>query len=65
MAGQEKYRSNGPLISEPQWDALLRENGFSGLDLCLQDYPGEPAHTSKRYSCGKTLHVQAKIDQIA
>ena len=47
VVGQEKDRQDGPRISEPQWDAVLRDSGFSGLDLCVQDYPGKPTHSSK------------------
>ncbi|KAL8964582.1 MAG: hypothetical protein Q9183_004352, partial [Haloplaca sp. 2 TL-2023] len=43
---QEPERRDGPLISETQWEKLLRDTGFTGLDVCLQDYPGDPAHTS-------------------
>ncbi|KAI4272255.1 MAG: hypothetical protein LQ337_005421 [Flavoplaca oasis] len=43
---QEEERRDGPLISETQWEKLLRDTGFTGLDICLQDYPGDPAHTS-------------------
>ncbi|KAL8910653.1 MAG: hypothetical protein Q9171_004069 [Xanthocarpia ochracea] len=44
---QEPDRLGGPLISEERWDALLRGTGFSGLDICLQDYEGHAAHTSE------------------
>ncbi|KAL8876689.1 MAG: hypothetical protein Q9198_005159 [Flavoplaca austrocitrina] len=43
---QEEERRDGPLISETQWEKLLRDTGFTGLDICLEDYPGDPAHTS-------------------
>ncbi|KAL8694265.1 MAG: hypothetical protein Q9218_001033 [Villophora microphyllina] len=29
---EEPDRQNGPLLSEPQWDKVLRETGFSGID---------------------------------
>ena len=31
---------------EEQWDALLKETGFSGLDFSLQDFPGEAERRS-------------------
>jgi NADPH:quinone reductase-like Zn-dependent oxidoreductase len=33
----EPFRVDGPLMTETQWDKLLRENGFSGVDLVLKD----------------------------
>src|SRR5277367_4552525 len=27
------------MLSEDQWDALLRKTGLSGLDVCLSDFP--------------------------
>ncbi|KAI9744654.1 MAG: hypothetical protein M1818_002183 [Claussenomyces sp. TS43310] len=33
----ESNRQWGPLISEPEWDAVLNSNGFSGNDLLLKD----------------------------
>jgi hypothetical protein len=27
------------MLNEEQWDALLRKTGFSGLDICLSDFP--------------------------
>ena len=38
-AGEEQERQDGPTLSEPQWDDLLRRTGFSGLDGSLSDNP--------------------------
>jgi NADPH:quinone reductase-like Zn-dependent oxidoreductase len=40
----EPFRTGGPLISEIQWDKVLGENGFSGLDLVLKDAGDEDLH---------------------
>src|SRR5947209_3877356 len=40
----ETFRAGGPLISEAQWDKVLGENGFSGLDLVLKDARDEDVH---------------------
>jgi hypothetical protein len=40
----EPFRAGGPLISEAQWDKVLRENGFSGLDLVFRDAEDEDLH---------------------
>ncbi|CAI7628316.1 unnamed protein product [Penicillium bialowiezense] len=37
----DKYRTGGPLLTVDGWNSVLRETGFSGLDLCLEEYPGE------------------------
>lgn len=39
-ASQDGRHVNGPLLSRQEWDTVLKENGFSGVDLCLQDFPG-------------------------
>ncbi|KAL8734235.1 MAG: hypothetical protein Q9181_003294 [Wetmoreana brouardii] len=64
---QEQDRLDGPLISEAQWDVVLRDTNFSGLDICLQDYPGDPAHTSKADSRSrrtKFLYTDSKSGSI-
>ncbi|KAF2260237.1 polyketide synthase PksD [Lojkania enalia] len=42
--GVEESRADGPLLTVPQWDQILRENGFSGNDLVLKDYEMESVH---------------------
>ena len=37
-------RTKSPLISEANWDKLMRSNGFSGVDLALHDYTDKDAH---------------------
>ena len=34
-------RTDGPLLSETQWDSVLKDSGFSGVDRSLHDYPGD------------------------
>ncbi|KAL8795885.1 MAG: hypothetical protein Q9195_001765 [Heterodermia aff. obscurata] len=34
-------RTDGPLLAETQWDSVLKDSGFSGVDRSLQDYPGD------------------------
>ncbi|KAF7587147.1 hypothetical protein BBP40_007675 [Aspergillus hancockii] len=38
----EDGRVDGPGLDKSSWDELLKENGFSGLDVALDDYPGAP-----------------------
>lgn len=40
--GEEAERSDGPTLTENQWDVLLRQTGFSGLDGYLPDNLDEP-----------------------
>lgn len=42
--GEEKERRVSPLLSEEGWDVVLRETGFSGLDLTLADTPDARTH---------------------
>lgn len=41
--GEEESRAWCPTVTETKWDALLRENGFSGNDLVIRDYKDERA----------------------
>ncbi|KAF2864665.1 hypothetical protein BDV95DRAFT_508906 [Massariosphaeria phaeospora] len=40
----EEYRKGGPCISENQWNDVLRNSGFSGLDMALRDFQDEVCH---------------------
>ncbi|RYP40552.1 hypothetical protein DL768_010620 [Monosporascus sp. mg162] len=42
--GTEKWRALCPGIDETRWDALLRENGFSGNDLVIRDHKSDICH---------------------
>lgn len=43
---EDSERVNGPLLDQKQWHGALTENGFSGVDLGLDEYPGMPHHSS-------------------
>ncbi|RYP51218.1 hypothetical protein DL768_003424 [Monosporascus sp. mg162] len=43
-ASEEESRAWAPTISELEWDALLRETGYSGNDLVIRDYEHDAAH---------------------
>ncbi|KAJ4386024.1 hypothetical protein N0V93_008915 [Gnomoniopsis smithogilvyi] len=36
--GRDDGRVHGPTISESQWDTILMENGFSGVDTACRDF---------------------------
>lgn len=39
-ASQDGRHANGPLLSQQEWNTVLKRNSFSGVDICLQDFPG-------------------------
>ena len=40
----EEYRKWSPCISEKQWDRVLSQNGFSGVNLVFRDYQTQSCH---------------------
>lgn len=40
------FREDGPLLTETQWDRILKGSGFTGVDRSLHDYPGEAVHSN-------------------
>ncbi len=38
QTGEEDGRKGGPTITESKWDAVLRRQGFTGLDISLPEY---------------------------
>lgn len=43
--GRDDGRIYHPTVTETQWDALLRDNGFSGVDYACKDVRGSPRWT--------------------
>ncbi|KAL3426455.1 beta-ketoacyl synthase domain-containing protein [Phlyctema vagabunda] len=43
--GVESIREWSPWITAPQWDTILKDSGFSGVDLNLRDRQNESLHT--------------------
>lgn len=41
---QEEWRSLSPCITEDHWDVLLKEVGFTGLDMCIRDFDSTDPH---------------------
>ncbi|KAF1974305.1 polyketide synthase PksD [Bimuria novae-zelandiae CBS 107.79] len=39
-------QQDDPTMTLPQWDAALKDNGFSGTDLVTKDYKNDAAHCS-------------------
>ncbi|KAH9906956.1 fatty acid synthase S-acetyltransferase [Xylariomycetidae sp. FL2044] len=54
----ESWRREGPLLTETQWDELLRNDGFSGNDVAWQDFKSEKYHMC-------SLMISTAIDHIA
>jgi hypothetical protein len=42
--GEEEDRRDSPLMLEERWDTILKNTGFSGLDLALPDTPDVITH---------------------
>lgn len=42
--GQQGDRYWDRTMTPPQWDAVLKDNGFSGTDLVIRDYQSDAAH---------------------
>jgi acyl transferase domain-containing protein/NADPH:quinone reductase-like Zn-dependent oxidoreductase len=42
--GEEKSRQTSPLLTEEEWNEVLRRTGFSGVDVAIWDTPDEIAH---------------------
>ncbi|OQE41435.1 hypothetical protein PENCOP_c005G04604 [Penicillium coprophilum] len=38
----DKFRKDGPLLTVEGWSNVMKENDFSGIDLCVEEYPGAP-----------------------
>lgn len=36
----DALRPDGPLLTVDGWDSVMKNNDFSGVDLCLEEYPG-------------------------
>lgn len=44
--GQQDDHYRDPTMTPPKWDAVLKDNGFSGTDLVIRDYQNDLAHCS-------------------
>ena len=42
--GVEEHRRLCPLVDQPTWDRIVKENGFTGTDFVLRDYENDDAH---------------------
>ncbi|KAL2010558.1 hypothetical protein VTN00DRAFT_6365 [Thermoascus crustaceus] len=43
--GAKEGRTSGPALNEVEWEVNLRSTSFSGLDICLRDFPDEIDHS--------------------
>ncbi|ETS76597.1 hypothetical protein PFICI_11984 [Pestalotiopsis fici W106-1] len=42
----EKWRQNGPLVTQEHWNRVLKDNGFQGIGLALKDFEDDAYHIS-------------------
>ncbi|TLD09599.1 hypothetical protein PspLS_11722 [Pyricularia sp. CBS 133598] len=40
----DEYKDQGPLLTEAQWDTVLREAGFPGVQMVFRDHEEKPHH---------------------
>ncbi|WDK19629.1 KR domain-containing protein [Colletotrichum graminicola] len=40
----DEYKDQGPLLTESQWDMVLREAGFPGVQMVFRDHEEKPHH---------------------
>lgn len=60
---QDKYRGpDGPLLASQVWDRMLSENGFSGLDLCVPDYPGNSYQLMNVFCTTKVPNIKPEME---
>lgn len=45
-SAEEDWRRYSPLITQARWDGLLRQSGFSSVDIALKDSEDETSHLS-------------------
>ena len=57
--GEDEFRLNGPLISVNEWDHIMQQTGFSGVDLELPDYLDQSSH---EYSLIISTAVEPQVD---
>ncbi|KAI1279073.1 hybrid PKS-NRPS PsoA [Xylaria sp. FL0933] len=43
--GHADGRTQGPVLTEAEWDVVLRQNNFSGVDCSLRDFESDSMHT--------------------
>jgi NADPH:quinone reductase-like Zn-dependent oxidoreductase/SAM-dependent methyltransferase len=73
IEGQEE-RTNGPFLGRDEWEKALSQAGFSGLDMCLDDFATPHSSTCVMVSTARgpasivngnaTLHLSGNIDVV-
>ncbi|KAJ5788006.1 hypothetical protein N7457_002996 [Penicillium paradoxum] len=62
--GENDGRKWGPRLTEAQWDAQLREQDFSGLDLCFRDHSTDDYSISLMMSTANPPPVSRIHDDV-
>ena len=63
-AAQEPERSMGPLLSEAQWNTVLLEAGFSGIDISFPGYRDKIHTTSTMISSVREMAIPKTLNGI-
>jgi NADPH:quinone reductase-like Zn-dependent oxidoreductase len=56
VTGEEETRRASPLLTEDEWNDVLRKTGFTGVDVAIWDTPDEVAHH------GSNMIARASVD---
>ncbi|KAL1634456.1 Type I Iterative PKS [Diplodia intermedia] len=62
--GENDGRKWGPRLSEQEWDVQLREQGFSGLDMCFRDHTTDDYSISLMLSTAGPASIPALPEEI-
>ncbi|OKP10309.1 Lovastatin diketide synthase LovF [Penicillium subrubescens] len=63
-AATEESREMAPTLAESQWEAVLKKNGFSGLDACLWDQPKRKDHLASLIVSTALSAVEDKYPEV-
>lgn len=59
---EEDHRQDSPLLAESQWDEVLKEQGFSGLDAAVWETPDVATHQGTTMISTAVYQPKSEID---
>ncbi|KAL9122898.1 MAG: hypothetical protein Q9187_000549 [Circinaria calcarea] len=63
-AGEEETRQKGPTLTEQEWDVLLKETGYSGVDAAVWDNINEAEHQGSMIISRATVTTPRKYPEV-
>ncbi|KAI1126734.1 fatty acid synthase S-acetyltransferase [Nemania abortiva] len=64
-AAKEPWRSNGPLLTECEWDQISKKTGFSGNNLVIRDFNDKSLNTASLILTTAVEHEDSSTSQNA